>query len=171
MDKLKYIILSLFALIILLSFTGFSKGINFHYHAFHSNDNQDYLCGVQNEDLQRKIIEWLGTPYKSGSNTINGTDCSGFVQMIFREVYSLSLTHSSQSMIHEVKVLSKKTTLKEGDILFFKTWKHRISHVGIYLSDGMFVHASTSNGVEIASLKMPYYKHTFYKAGRVLELY
>jgi len=170
MHKLKYIYILFISLFSLLVISGFSKEIDLKYHPKYLKDNQDYLDGIQNEALQQKIIEWLGTPYKGGSNTKLGTDCSGFVQMIFREVYNKDLLHSSREMIKEVNVLKKKSELQEGDLLFFKTFHHRISHVGIYLRDGLFVHASTSNGVEIASLSMPYYKKTFFKAGRVMDL-
>jgi len=171
MPKLQYIYISFIALFIFFTITGSSKELDFKYRPYFFDDNQDYLEGLQNEALQQKIMEWLGTPYKGGSNTKLGTDCSGFVQMIFHEVYNKDLTHSSRSMIKEVNVLKKKSELEEGDLLFFKTFHHKISHVGIYLRDGLFVHASTSNGVEIASLTMPYYKKTFYKAGRVMDLY
>jgi len=170
MHKLRYIYITLISLFLLFTISSFSKEIDLKYYPSFLKDNQDYLEGLQSEALQQKIIEWLGTPYRGGSNTKLGTDCSGFVQMIFREVYNKDLTHSSRAMIKEVDLLKKKSALKEGDLLFFKTYHHRVSHVGIYLRDGLFVHASTSNGVEIASLNMPYYKRTFYKAGRVLDL-
>ena len=169
MHKLKYIYISVIVLFTFFSVSSFSKEIDLKYRPHFLKDNQDYLDGLQSETLQQKIIEWLGTPYKGGSNTKLGTDCSGFVQMIYREVYNTELTHSSSSMIKEVKRLKNKSELQEGDLLFFKIWRHKVSHVGIYLKDGLFVHASTSNGVEIASLSMPYYKRTFFRGGRVLR--
>ena len=167
--KNKIIFITVLALFSIFSILGFSKEINLKYRPTFLNDNQDYLNGLQSEVLQQKIIEWLGTPYRGGSNSLEGTDCSGFVQMVYRDVYNVDLTRSSSSMIKEVKKIRKISDFKEGDILFFKIWRHRISHVGIYLHDGLFVHASTSNGVEIASLNMPYYKKTFFRAGRVLS--
>jgi lipoprotein Spr/probable lipoprotein NlpC len=167
--KNKIIFTTVLVLFSLFSILGFSKEIDLHYRPTFLNDNQDYLNGLKSEVLQQKIIEWLGTPYRGGSNSLEGTDCSGFVQMVYRDVYNVDLTRSSSSMIKEVKKIRKMSDFKEGDILFFKIWRHRISHVGIYLHDGLFVHASTSNGVEIASLTMPYYKKTFFRAGRVLS--
>ena len=131
-------------------------------------DDQELVCGIQNEVLQQKVMEWLGTPYKGGSNSMQGTDCSGFVKMIYKDVFNIELVHSSREMIKHVKVLKKKTELKEGDLVFFKIHRHRISHVGIYLHDGYFVHSSTSNGVEIASLETAYYRKTYYRGGRVM---
>ena len=171
MHKFRYLAIILISLSFLFPFSGFSKKNDIRLHPRFLSDNQDELQSIQNEALQQKIIEWLGTPYRGGSNTKSGTDCSGFVQMIFREVYNKVLTHSSREMIKEVRVLKKRSELQEGDLLFFKTEHHRVSHVGIYLKDGLFVHASTSKGVEIASLTMPYYIKTFYKAGRIMELY
>ena len=131
-------------------------------------DDQDFVCGIQNEVLQQKIMEWLGTPYKGGSNSLQGTDCSGFVKMIYKEVFNIDLVHSSREMIKYVKILKKKSDLKEGDLVFFKIHRRKISHVGIYLRDGYFVHSSTSNGVEIASLETAYYRKTYYRGGRVM---
>jgi len=167
-QKIKVISIIVLTIISFISIPSFSKEIDLTYRPTFLNDNQDYLNGLQSEVLQQKIIEWLGTPYRGGSNSLEGTDCSGFVQMVYRDVYNVDLTRSSSSMIKEVKKIRKMSDFKEGDILFFKIWRHKISHVGIYLHDGLFVHASTSNGVEIASLNMPYYRKTFFRAGRVL---
>ncbi len=164
-----------FLFIVLVSFISISLSsteISFHYKLWFlsKNNDQDYLSGLENKELSQKIFEWLGTPYRSGSNSKNGTDCSGFVQMVYREVYNRVLLRSSSMMITQVKKRIKNIEdLREGDLLFFKIWRHRISHVGIYLKNGMFVHASTSNGVEIASLNDRYYHKTFFRGGRVAE--
>src|ERR1035437_8230824 len=100
--KNKIIFITVLALFSIFSILGFSKEINLKYRPTFLNDNQDYLNGLQSEVLQQKIIEWLGTPYRGGSNSLEGTDCSGFVQMVYRDVYNVDLTRSSSSMIKEV---------------------------------------------------------------------
>ena len=164
--KSKVFLISFF--FVFFSLSCFSQESESSYSPEFIDGYQYFLCELKNEVLQEKIEEWLGTPYRSGCNTRLGTDCSGFVQSIFKEVYNLDLIHGSREMIKEGERVKKTSELKEGDLLFFKTEHHRVSHVGIYLKDGLFVHASTSNGVEIASLELPYYKKTYFRAGRVL---
>ncbi|MDO7743749.1 MAG: NlpC/P60 family protein, partial [Pedobacter sp.] len=62
-----------------------------------------------------------------------------------------------------------KDELKEGDLVFFKIKSTRITHIGIYLGDDRFAHASSSRGVVISNLNEPYYSRFFYKGGRILE--
>jgi lipoprotein Spr len=62
-----------------------------------------------------------------------------------------------------------KDDLKEGDLVFFKIKSSRITHIGIYLGDRRFAHASSSRGVVISNLDEPYYARHFYRGGRILE--
>lgn len=168
MQSLKNKVLIIVFFLIYFTSSSYSQELDSSYSPELLNGYQYFLCELKNEVLQDKIEEWLGTPYKSGCNTKLGTDCSGFVQSIYKEVYNMNLIHGSREMIKEGERVKRISELKEGDLLFFKTERHRVSHVGIYLKDGLFVHASTSNGVEIASLELPYYKKTYFRAGRVL---
>jgi len=119
--------------------------------------------------LMSTLADWLGTPYHHAGYSKKGTDCSGFVSAIYKEVYGINLTHSSRSMIYQMKEKVKKEDLQTGDILFFKIHGKRkgISHVGIYLKDGMFIHASLYNGVSIGCLNCKYYIRAYYAAGRL----
>ncbi|WP_240410389.1 C40 family peptidase [Hymenobacter oligotrophus] len=120
-----------------------------------------------NASLLRTITEWLGTPYRFGSNSKSGTDCSGFVTRVFKEVYGISLVHSSRSMFNHVKRVSKDE-MQTGDLVFFRRGPGQpIYHVGIYLKDGKFAHSATNGGVMVSSLQQPYYQRNFYAAGRV----
>ncbi|GAB2948507.1 hypothetical protein GCM10027048_11770 [Hymenobacter coalescens] len=124
-----------------------------------------------NEDasLLRTISEWIGTPYRFGSNSKSGTDCSGFVTRVFKEVYGISLVHSSRSMFSNAKRVAKDE-MKTGDLVFFRRGPGQpIYHVGIYLKDGKFAHSATNGGVMVSSLEQPYYHRNFYAAGRVLS--
>ena len=109
----------------------------------------------------------MGTPYRSGSNTKRGTDCSGFVTRVYKEVYGIDLSRSSRSMFQNVKRINKNE-VHEGDLIFFRRGPGQpIYHVGIYLKNNKFVHSASSGGVRISSLKEPYYNRNYYAAGRV----
>ena len=119
----------------------------------------------------RQLVEtasgWIGTPYRYGSSSKKGTDCSGFVTRVYRDVYGISLSRSSHSMFRDVKRV-KKDKMRTGDLVFFRRGpKSPIYHVGIYLKNNKFIHSATSGGVMVSSLKEPYYSRNFYAAGRV----
>ena len=116
--------------------------------------------------LFQTVYDWLGTPYKYSGDCREGVDCSGFVGMLYKTAYGISLSPNSAAMYKEVKPL-KKNALQEGDLVFFKIRKHKISHVGIYLGNNKFAHASVQSGVTISDLDEPYYKKYFFKGGRV----
>ena len=123
--------------------------------------------------LYNEGARWLGVPLRMGGLTKKGVDCSGFVAIVFREVYGKQLARSSADMLkHNCKKVSR-ANLKEGDLVFFRTGKGRKkvpNHVGIYLKNGKFIHTSTSNGVIVSSLSEPYYVRTWLTGGRVKNL-
>ena len=109
----------------------------------------------ENKNLLETVVEWLGTPYRYGSNSKSGTDCSGFVTRVFKEVYGITLQRSSRSMFQSVKHV-KKDEMQTGDLVFFRRGPGQpIYHVGIY------------GGVMVSSLQQAYYSRNFYAAGRV----
>jgi cell wall-associated NlpC family hydrolase len=119
------------------------------------------------KELIETVTAWVGTPYRYGSNTKKGTDCSGFVTRIYQDVYGIDLSRSSSSMFQDVKRV-KKDSVKTGDLVFFRRGpKQPVFHVGIYLKEGKFIHAATSKGVMVNSLNEPYYKNYYFAAGRV----
>jgi len=121
---------------------------------------------LTNPVLYQTVYEWLGTPYKYSGDCREGIDCSGFVCMLYQKVFGIELAQSSADIYKEVKPL-KKNMLHEGDLVFFKIKKRRVSHVGIYIANNKFAHASVQNGVIISDLDEPYYKKYFYKGGKV----
>ncbi|HEX8330421.1 MAG TPA: C40 family peptidase [Hymenobacter sp.] len=125
-----------------------------------------HLAHNENKDLLRTVTDWIGTPYRYGNNSRKGTDCSGFVTRVFREVYGITLQRSSRSMFSTTKHVAK-AEMKTGDLVFFRRGKGPIYHVGIYLKDGKFAHSATNGGVMVSSLKQDYYRRNFYAAGRV----
>ncbi|ALD22801.1 hypothetical protein AM218_12680 [Hymenobacter sp. DG25A] len=127
------------------------------------------LAYTEDKDLLRTVADWMGTPYRFGSNTKRGTDCSGFVTRVFKEVYGVTLQRSSRSMFQNVKRVDKNE-MQTGDLVFFRRGPGQpIYHVGIYLKDGKFAHSATNGGVMVSSLNQAYYHRNFYAAGRVAQ--
>ncbi|WP_165020592.1 C40 family peptidase [Dysgonomonas sp. ZJ279] len=131
-----------------------------------SNINKD---DDKNMGLYAESSLWLGVPYRYGGQTRKGLDCSGFASIIFQKVYGKKLPRSTNDLADMKMHHVSKGSLRTGDLVFFATTgnKKKISHVGIYLKDDCFIHASTSNGVIVSSLKEDYYKRTWKKGGRV----
>jgi len=118
--------------------------------------------------LYYQVYNWLGTRYKYAGQTKKGIDCSGFVSKMYAAAYCVSLSGGSADIFKTVQPLEKEE-LQEGDMVFFKIKKGRISHVGIYLGKNKFAHASVHSGVIISDLNEEYYKKYFYKGGRLLR--
>lgn len=118
---------------------------------------------VYDEELYSFIDEWKGTPYKFGGKTKAGVDCSNFSCALLREVYKFPQTYYfPSSKLAEQGKRVQKNDAKEGDLVFFSINQNsKISHVGIYLTNNKFVHASTSKGVIINSLEEDYYKKRY----------
>ena len=124
------------------------------------------LNGNENPDLLREVAGWLGTPYRYGGTTKAGADCSGFAKAVYLEVYGINLERVTVNMAQNSRRISKRN-LREGDLVFFRINGRRISHVGIYLSNNKFIHASTSRGVIVNDLDENYYSRNFAFGGRV----
>ena len=114
-----------------------------------------------------KVFEWLGTKYKYAGETKQGIDCSGFVSEMYKHAYCITLSGGSRDIFPTTTPL-EKNELKEGDLVFFKIKKGQISHIGIYLGNNKFAHASVNSGVIVSDLDEEYYKRYFYKGGRII---
>ena len=125
------------------------------------------LGRYDNKALYKEIKSWLGTPYSSGGQTKQvGTDCSGFVMELYLTVYNIRLERRG-GLYNNCEPIDK-SALREGDLVFFNNGQGgKISHVGIYLKDNKFAHASSSRGVVIDDLTANYYVKHFFAAGRV----
>jgi cell wall-associated NlpC family hydrolase len=135
--------------------------------AFYSKKLRINFASSKNKNLIETVASWVGTPYRYGRSSKRGTDCSGFVTSIYRDVYGIDLSRSSQSMFGDVKRV-KKDNLRTGDLVFFKRGpKQPIFHVGIYLKNGKFIHSATNGGVMVSSLSERFYSKNFYAGGRV----
>lgn len=114
--------------------------------------------------LTRTALRYLGVPFVWGGDSFSGVDCSGFVQAVFhRNGVDLPRTADAQ---FEIGRRVPESGLQPGDLVFFETYAAGASHVGIYLGDGRFVHASASNGVRVDSLSENYYSSRFVGARR-----
>ncbi|MDR2388659.1 MAG: C40 family peptidase [Tannerellaceae bacterium] len=128
------------------------------------------ITGKDNLRLYTSASRWMGTPYRFGGNSSRGVDCSGFVSILYREVYGVRLSASSADLLKHHCKRVRRSGLKEGDLVFFRTGggNRKIpNHVGIYLKNNKFIHASTSRGVILSNLSEPYYLRTWITGGRV----
>ncbi len=121
---------------------------------------------IKNEKLYGFINEWQGVTYKYGGKDKNGIDCSGLTSTLYSKVYNKTISSSTKALVGEVKKI-KESDLKEGDLVFFNTNGKSISHVGVFLQNNKFVHASTKKGVMISDMTEPYFKKTYVMSGRV----
>lgn len=120
---------------------------------------------LYNEKLFQEIDGWIGVRYKWGGNDKNGVDCSGFTDAVYLAVYEFKLKRSAYDIIKECDVI-EKTNLMEGDLVFFDISSQN-SHVGIYLANNKFVHASSSKGVMISDLTEAYWTKYWGRAARI----
>ena len=129
------------------------------------------LTQADNISLYDAGSSWFGVRHKTGGNTKKGVDCSGLVNILYKQVYGLKLERSSANILNKNCAKINRNNLREGDLVFFKTLgggnPKTPTHVGIYLKNGKFIHASTSKGVIVSSLSEPYYIRTWITGGRV----
>lgn len=121
--------------------------------------------------ISRRVIsnamQYIGTPYVFGGTSLYyGIDCSAYVQRIFAQV-GISLPRTADYQF-EVGTPISRAELIPGDVVFFTTYTYGASHCGIYIGDGNFIHASSSQGVTISSLSHPYYNSRYIGARRVI---
>jgi cell wall-associated NlpC family hydrolase len=118
--------------------------------------------------IRLSSLLFYGTPYRFGGSSSHALDCSGFVQKVFK-ANGIELPRDSRAQAKYGYKVSL-SELKPGDLLFFKTYKRDVSHVGIYIGDGKMVHAATRGGqVMVSSIHEPYYRQRFLFAKRVVE--
>ncbi|MCE9679313.1 NlpC/P60 family protein [Shewanella sp. AS1] len=115
--------------------------------------------------LYQQYTQWKGTKYQIGGLSSKGIDCSGFVYVTYRDKFGIKLPRATDHQKNVGTKVSKKE-LKAGDLVFFMTGRSQ-RHVGIYLEEGKFLHASTSKGVMISRLSDYYWKDKFWQARRI----
>ena len=118
-------------------------------------------------NLSEHQQEWQGTRYRIGGNSKSGVDCSGFMQITFRDLFGIDLPRMTVDQAKEGTKISK-SELRTGDLVFFNTGRGpNGKHVGVYFKNGQFLHASTKGGVIYSDMDSPYWTKTFWQARRL----
>ncbi|MFL9484144.1 C40 family peptidase [Chitinophagaceae bacterium LWZ2-11] len=120
---------------------------------------------LNNHLLLEKIEEWWGTRYCMGGSTKSCIDCSAFSSTLLKDVYGITVRRTAEEQYKDCDKI-ETDELKEGDLVFFHTKGKAISHVGVYVANNKFVHASTSGGVTITDLDDKYWHSKYKGAGR-----
>ncbi len=135
-----------------------------------SNSDVEYNSASKKDLMLMEIIRYINTPYKYGGNSLNGIDCSAFTQNVYRDSWLLTLNRSARDQYQQGIVIEERSDLKFGDLVFFNTRRRvKPGHVGIYIGDNLFAHASSKLGVTISSLEHPYYSKRYMGARRFEE--
>jgi probable lipoprotein NlpC len=124
----------------------------------------DAMSHLKNRALYRFITDWTGVPYRLGGLDKSGVDCSGFALLLQKNIYGNVLPRRSRDQADAVKE-KNIGNLNEGDLIFFSFGGGGVDHVGVYLNNNYFVHASTTRGVVVDDLSLPAYQKAIVKAG------
>lgn len=135
---------------------------------FNEFTNNNYITkkSALNNELFDFYSKWEGVRYKLGGESKKGIDCSAFIQKAFKEKFDLEMPRTTLLQSNIGKEI-KKDELEIGDLVFFKTGKSK--HVGIYIDNGKFMHASTKIGVTISDLDNDYFSKNYWKAQRIID--
>lgn len=153
------------SLIILVCLTVLGCQSAARYRAQRQNDAGIARASVS-DDLGRFVQEWLGTPYQMGGQSRSGIDCSGFTSLAYQNCYNKQIPRVSKDQYYNgLKVNISR--LQPGDLVFFNNIRYgKIDHVGIYLGDNQFAHATESEGITISDLNDDYYRQRLFGACR-----
>ncbi|HVS91491.1 MAG TPA: C40 family peptidase [Mucilaginibacter sp.] len=124
---------------------------------------------IQNGRLYAFIDNWMGTPYRFGGLDHDGIDCSGLAYLLEQQVYGINIPRMTSQQVQVIK-RKYEDELQEGDLVFFDYDGKKFSHVGVYLQNGYYVHASSTKGVIIVKLHDPYTYKYFSRCGSVMNL-
>jgi probable lipoprotein NlpC len=122
---------------------------------------------ITNFSLYQFIDGWYGIQYKWGGTDTTGIDCSAFSQKLYGQVFGVEILRTARQQHRHCEHIRYSEDANEGDLVFFRIHRFRISHVGIYLANGYFVHASSTHGVTISSLNDKYWRRRYAGCGRI----
>lgn len=124
------------------------------------------------ERMLMEIIKYINTPYKFGGNSPDGIDCSAFTQNVFSSCLDVYLFRSAREQFTQGVSIKDKDNLIFGDLVFFNTRRAvRPGHVGIFIGDNLFAHASSSKGVIVSSLDHKYYSKRYVGGRRMNDIF
>jgi hypothetical protein len=118
--------------------------------------------------LEAAALDWEGVPYRLGGTSRRGIDCSFYVRTLYRDLFAEDLPRTTREQVLRGTPV-KKDALLPGDLVFFKTGRST-RHVGIYLGNGVFTHASSSQGVMTSRLEDPYWVRTYWTSRRIVPI-
>jgi lipoprotein Spr len=122
---------------------------------------------MSRDKMLLEIVGLLGTPYVYGGTDADGMDCSAFTGRVYERSTAHRLARSAEEQFYEGESIPREE-LRFGDLVFFRTDGRRASHVGIYIEDDLFAHASTTSGVTISSMESSYYQQRYVGARRII---
>ncbi len=118
-----------------------------------------------------QIVKWYDTPYKYGGTSTRGIDCSAFTQSVYKDAFEIPILRSAREQYTMGEEIEEMSDLEPGDLVFFNTRRRvRPGHVGIYIGDNLFAHASSKLGVTVSSLEDNYYSKRYMGARRIFDL-
>ncbi|PID57141.1 MAG: hypothetical protein CR986_09660 [Ignavibacteriae bacterium] len=146
----------------------FVKATKLETDLFIKKLKRKFNSNKKKKNFLKEIIYYLKTPYLYGGNSKKGIDCSAFTQNVYKNSLSVYIPRTVKEQYKKWNIFDSKDKLKFGDLIYFDTSVESFpGHVGIYLEDNYFVHASSSSGVIISKLNNPYYQENYVGANRV----
>ena len=162
----KIIIIFLFILILPV-FWGCSHRENIKAQPFEKKSSRQVSDNFIREIILIEFQQWEGTPHKMGGNSKKGIDCSGFAHYMYGELFNIKVPRSTKLFLKEGSQINKPQ-LKPGDLVIFRPPTYPY-HVGIYVGDNKFIHASTTKGVMMSDLNNPYWLKCYLMSRRIIQ--
>ncbi|MDG6882150.1 Probable endopeptidase Spr precursor [Phocoenobacter uteri] len=159
----KFLFLGVVCCYLVLFLTGCSTS------GYHSESRNGHLNRSSSTipNLIKQYNSWKGTRYQLGGMSKRGVDCSGFTLVTFRDLFGLRIARTTVAQSKQGFYIPKHN-LQAGDLVFFKTGRGPFgNHVGIYVKNGVFLHASSKKGVTYSNLNSPYWKKVYWQARRL----
>lgn len=129
---------------------------------------QPLPAGMSRDRVLLSIVSHLGVPYLYGGTGKKGMDCSAFTAKVYESAARTPLPRSTAEQFERGEEVDRED-LRFGDLVFFNTTGRSPSHVGLYIEDDLFAHASVSYGVTISSMESSYYHNRFVGARRIVR--
>lgn len=151
--------------LLLLVFTGCSST-----PSYPQTDQRASMSRVSEDPIINRLHaqykKWHHAPYKYGGVCLDGVDCSGLIQAIYKDAFGIDIPRTTKEQLY-IGTKIKYSRIKPGDLIFFRTG-YNVRHVGIYFGQNSFLHASKKYGVIISSINNPYWRGKYLMSRKVL---